>query len=95
MSLGAFLAIWGRQTLAENWSGKTVLQVDHKLVTHGPYSFTKHPIYVGGYASFVGCILIAGGINLVGLLCSILILWGMVQKAKEEERLLKTRFPKE
>lgn len=44
---GISFAIWARYHLGRNWSGHPALKEDHKLVSTGPYSFLRHPIYAG------------------------------------------------
>jgi hypothetical protein len=43
--LGFYGALWSRLNLASEWRGAPEVRADHKLITSGPYQFTRHPIY--------------------------------------------------
>ena len=40
-----FMAVWARRTLGREWSFEARLVDAHRLVTAGPYSIVRHPIY--------------------------------------------------
>ena len=44
---GLTIMLIGQTTLKHSYSGTLVVRRDHKLVTHGIYRFTRHPIYLG------------------------------------------------
>ncbi len=45
--LGLALAIWARVYLGRNWGMPMSQKADPELVTTGPYSSVRHPIYSG------------------------------------------------
>jgi protein-S-isoprenylcysteine O-methyltransferase Ste14 len=59
---GLALYLWGTQTLGEMYkpaSGFGVqLNVDHRLITCGPFAFVRHPMYLGLQMVAVGGLLI-------------------------------------
>jgi protein-S-isoprenylcysteine O-methyltransferase Ste14 len=40
-----FMAVWARRTLGKEWTFEARLLDSHRLVTAGPYSIVRHPIY--------------------------------------------------
>ena len=40
-----FMAVWARRTLGKEWTFEARLLDSHRLVTTGPYSIVRHPIY--------------------------------------------------
>jgi len=40
-----FMAVWARRTLGKEWTFEARLLDGHRLVTAGPYSIVRHPIY--------------------------------------------------
>jgi len=91
VAVGVYFAIWARLTLGTNWSGKIMIQKEHRLITVGPYSLTRHPIYFGGLLAILGSCLVLG--QVFGFICLILFVFGLVVKSKQEEELLKKQFP--
>ncbi|KAG1733687.1 hypothetical protein EDB19DRAFT_1729932 [Suillus lakei] len=46
--------------LGKRWSWPISLRKDHRLVTHGPYSFVRHPSYTGFIIQYIGLIVMYG-----------------------------------
>jgi protein-S-isoprenylcysteine O-methyltransferase Ste14 len=59
---GLALMIWGRLTLGSNYNVSSSygaqLYTDQKLVTSGPFSIVRHPMYVGGIFTELGALLL-------------------------------------
>ena len=91
--LGVALAIWARHTIGTNWSGIITLKEGHALVQTGPYVIVRHPIYSGLILAMLGSAIVLG--ELRGLLSVGLMPLSFTRKMNDEERLMKTQFPKE
>ena len=89
--LGLGLAIAARLVLAGNWTGPIGLRPHHKLITHGPYKWLRHPIYVGLSLAFIGTALISGHAP-VYLGCG-LIIGVLIWKIKLGEQMMFRAFP--
>lgn len=84
--LGLGFAVWARWHLGRYWSGLVALKGDHKLVTSGPYGWTRHPIYTGLlFAILMTALAINSYEALAGVLC-----WFVAFNVKSlhEEKLL-------
>ena len=88
---GCAFAIWARIALGGNWSGRATVKQDHQLITSGPYALARHPIYTGIALALLGTAM-AGGEwrHAVGL---VVILFGLMAKMSQEERLMMQAFP--
>ncbi|HUH62175.1 MAG TPA: isoprenylcysteine carboxylmethyltransferase family protein [Terracidiphilus sp.] len=88
---GCAFAIWARVALGGNWSGRATVKQDHELITTGPYALARHPIYTGIALALLGTAL-AGGEwrHVLGFLA---VLFGMMAKMSQEERLMMQTFP--
>jgi protein-S-isoprenylcysteine O-methyltransferase Ste14 len=66
------------------------MRVGHELVTSGPYTYMRHPIYVGASVALFGTLLALGN-ALIVLIVPIVVLrfwWA----ARAENRLLAAQF---
>lgn len=90
---GILFAIYGRAALGKNWSGKVIIQKDHSLIQTGPYNITRHPQYTGAILAYFGTSIVLGYI--FGLMWSIILMFGLILKARLEEKILYQRFPEE
>ena len=91
--LGAALASSGPLWLGRHLRGQAVVTEDHALITSGPYSIVRHPLY-GGVLYLVaatGLVRASGFRLIVGVLvyCA-----GTEIRVLIEEALLSNRFPK-
>lgn len=83
-ALGWTLRVWSQMTIGSAWSADISLG-DH-LVTSGPYSWVRHPIYAS-YVIIAPSLLAMTDNWLLGLL-SIIYAWVSVLRISEEEELL-------
>jgi len=89
--LGCLFAIWARVKLGGNWSGRATVKAGHELVTTGPYSVARHPIYTGLLIAGAGTAIAYGEARcLLGL---VLLFLGFAAKIAQEERLMVETFP--
>ena len=87
---GLAFAAWARDVLGTNWSGRVIIQVNHELITAGPYAYVRHPLYTGLLTAIFGTTLVSGDFgSLFGFFLAINILR---LKARHEEQLLETEF---
>lgn len=91
--LGAIVMIWARVKLGKNWSANVVLKENHKLITDGPYAYSRHPIYSGLLLMILGVAIYFG--SFTGFFLFVLFFWGARYKAFKEEKLLTQHFPVE
>ncbi|HEU5399258.1 MAG TPA: isoprenylcysteine carboxylmethyltransferase family protein [Gammaproteobacteria bacterium] len=87
---GMGFAFWARGTLGRNWSGRVTIKEDHELVTRGPYTLVRHPIYTGALLGFGGSALALG--HLGGLFSIAIMLAIFLHKIRLEERVMGTHF---
>jgi protein-S-isoprenylcysteine O-methyltransferase Ste14 len=89
--LGFALSLWGILTF--NLAGTTMLPFESasRLVQHGPYRFTRNPMYLGGTLTYIG---IAMWMNVVWpILLLPLVLWGLYGLViRAEEKYLAATF---
>jgi protein-S-isoprenylcysteine O-methyltransferase Ste14 len=82
---------WARVNLSGMWSSGTATREGHRLVTHGAYAVTRHPIYTGVIGMLAATTLAQGFGRWVAITaCVSLVLAG---KSRAEERLLIDVYP--
>ncbi len=87
---GLLLTGWARGVLGRYWSGTVALKQDHRLISHGPYRFVRHPLYSGLLLAAIGTTLVLDGAHcLLGLA---LLLLAFVSRARREDALLASEF---
>jgi protein-S-isoprenylcysteine O-methyltransferase Ste14 len=91
-AIGIGIAIWARLHLASNWGMPMSVKESPELVTTGPYTYIRHPIYTGILLAMLGSALVSGP------------LWGIIMlvagayfiySATQEEKLMLSEFPEE
>ena len=88
--LGLALAIWARICLGRNWGTPMSQKVDPELVTTGPYSTIRHPIYSGIILAMIGT---AVAVSVYWLTAVVLLAAYFLYSAVMEERYMAGLFP--
>ncbi|MHA1960031.1 MAG: isoprenylcysteine carboxylmethyltransferase family protein [Candidatus Thorarchaeota archaeon] len=84
---------WVGKTLADSFSYTLEVQDDQKLVTSGPYSRVRHPLYLVTFWFFVSQILISD--NWIFIVILIIILPYLFQRMGKEEQMMVDEFGEE
>ncbi len=87
---GFILSIQAQKALGANWMGTVGLRSYHSLITHGPYRYIRHPMYVGIAISQIGISLFSMN-RWMAFACFFFTLSFMV-RVPEEEQLLSNHF---
>ncbi len=87
---GLLFSIWARHYLGTNWSQAVTVKEDHKLITRGPYTLVRHPIYTGLLLALFGtAVVFDQWRELVAVVIAFSVLW---QKLKLEEKWMVAEF---
>jgi protein-S-isoprenylcysteine O-methyltransferase Ste14 len=87
---GLLFAVWAREHLGRNWSRSVTIKQDHELITTGPYSVARHPIYTGILTGFLGMAIAISQVR--GFLAFVLIFLVFWFKFRMEEKWMRTQF---
>ena len=90
-SIGLVLCVWARLAMYDAWTPAEEKSIKHKreLITHGPFSFTRNPIYLGLLMVYSGFFIAMKSYLIIMVL---FVAWFFYKKALEEERTLKKDF---
>jgi protein-S-isoprenylcysteine O-methyltransferase Ste14 len=88
--LGLALAVWARMDIGRNWGMPMSEKADPELVTTGPYSAIRHPIYSGIILAMIGTTL---AVSLYWLIAVVLVGAYFLYSATMEERYMTEVFP--
>jgi protein-S-isoprenylcysteine O-methyltransferase Ste14 len=88
--LGLALAVWARIYIGRNWGMPMSEKADPELVTTGPYSVIRHPIYSGIILAMVGTTV---AVSWYWLIAVVLLGVYFLYSAAVEERYLAEVFP--
>src|SRR5262249_50967074 len=88
--MGLALAIWARIYIGRNWGMPMSEKLDPELVTTGPYSRGRHPIYSGIILATIGT---AIAVSVYWLIAVALLGVYLGYSAVMEERYMTERFP--
>lgn len=89
-AIGIGFAIWARISLGRNWSPRPAVKERHELVTTGPYSYVRHPIYTGLLLATLGAALVG---TVFGIIMFIVISITFVARISKEETIMLELFP--
>ncbi len=90
MIIGSTILLVAQVTLWRFYSSTLVIKEDHRLITHGIYRLTRHPIYLGNIMFFIGVSVYAS--SLYGLLTMSALIPVFLKRIRIEERLLTDEF---
>lgn len=88
--LTALGALWVFRSLGRNVTPTVVTRPEATLVTHGPYRFIRHPLYVNGALAFVAVSLMSRSWWFAALMVPTLAL--LSRRTRTEEANLAARF---
>lgn len=91
--IGVVFAIWARKTMSYNWgqSAQHDINRQKELVTHGPFSISRNPIYVGLITFFFGFEL---ALRSYLLFLTLVLIYLVYKAVLIEEKLLQRHFGK-
>lgn len=89
---GQALTIWARVYLGKSWNTPMTLNEKTKLITTGPYTFVRHPIYAGMIIAMLGTVFV---IAIFWIIPCVLLSAFVIYSLKIEERDMMRQFPKE
>lgn len=89
---GLAQAIAARVALGSNWSDieRSTVREGHRLVTHGPYRFVRHPLYAGDLMMLCGYQLALGSWLVLAVVAFVPL---VLRSAAREEVRLAAAFP--
>lgn len=87
------LIYWLFSSIGNNISPTSATRKEHKLVTHGPYRWVRHPLYTAGSTIFLSFGLIAD--NWLIILLGVLVFVVMAARTPREEASLIEKFGEE
>ena len=86
--IGLILLIWVHRTLGKHWSMMLKLGEDHKLITSGPYSRIRHPMYTYFYIMSSSTALISANLVVAAFGITAWTLLYLVRVGDEEALML-------
>jgi protein-S-isoprenylcysteine O-methyltransferase Ste14 len=93
---GLALVLWGRVVLGEMYNVSSGFGVQlysgHRLITHGPYTIVRHPMYVGILLAGLGGLLIYRTWTFMVVVATFV---GLIRRARREEQALAAEFGEE
>jgi protein-S-isoprenylcysteine O-methyltransferase Ste14 len=87
----ALLSLRAVQTLGKQWTYQARVLKDHDLITQGPYSLVRNPIYLGMFGMILGTGLVFSRWWLA-LIAIVFFLVGNQIRIRAEEKLLRESF---
>jgi protein-S-isoprenylcysteine O-methyltransferase Ste14 len=87
-SLG--LWTWAQATLGVEWSPQLRLREGHRLVTAGPYSRVRHPLYTAMFGYMAGLALVTA--NAVFAVLAAIVIAGFMARVPKEEQMMIVGF---
>jgi protein-S-isoprenylcysteine O-methyltransferase Ste14 len=89
-TVGIGLAFWARFHIGRNWGAPMSLKKDPELVTSGPYTFIRHPIYTGVLTALIGTAIVEGYAWFIAVAVAFVY---FIYSAITEEKNMTAQFP--
>jgi len=91
---GLLFIFWGLYTFARVRTGILPMRPATRIVAHGPYRFSRNPMYTGMATAYLGgALILNSGWSLLMMPLAMLAIYNLV--IKREERYLTSAFPAE
>src|SRR6202789_3450737 len=87
---GLLFAVWARVYLGRNWSRSVTIKQGHELITTGPYTMVRHPIYTGVLTGLLGTAIALSQVR--GFLAFVLFFLAFWIKLRMEEQWMRSQF---
>ena len=81
------LIAWVQWALDVQFDTTLHIQVDHKLITHGPYHWVRHPMYSALFLLGLGWFLLTANL-VIGAPLMVSIVLIVINRVKNEEKML-------
>ena len=91
-AVGVGFAIWARVNLGRNWSSHPAMKEHRELVTTGPYTYVRHPIYSGIMLAALGTALTS---SIFGIVMLVFISITFALRMHKEEKIMLELFPEQ
>jgi len=88
---GGLLCVSAIRTLGKQWTYRARVIEGHELVTQGPYSFVRNPIYLGMFGAIVGAGLVFSRWWTLSTAVVIFLVGNWI-RIRAEEKLLREAF---
>jgi protein-S-isoprenylcysteine O-methyltransferase Ste14 len=91
---GIFIAVWAKITMGKYWGvpDEHGIERQDKLITNGPFRFSRHPIYLGLILVFFGYFI---AIRSIFVVLGLIVYYRFNKASKKEEGFLRKHFGKE
>ena len=87
---GLGLLAWTQAELGKQWSAQLQLRADHQLVTSGPYTRVRHPLYTAMFAFGIAFALVTANWVFFGF--ALLVITGLFLRVPKEEQMMLEEF---
>jgi protein-S-isoprenylcysteine O-methyltransferase Ste14 len=84
---------WTQIALGKEWSPQLQLREKHHLVTSGPYTHMRHPLYTAMFGYGASLALVTA--NWVFVVLAVLVIAGMLARVPKEEQMMIEEFGEE
>ena len=91
MVTGLIIRVWAVKTLGRYFTMHLAIQSDHKIIRTGPYSYFRHPSYVGAFLTFALTPVFLHSLYSL-LACSVILPFAWIRRIYYEEKMLLEKF---